>query len=284
MGSGAEHERGSVGDRVPWSHRDAGRASDADGGLQPLDPVGLVGPDACRQPARRLVVVDVHGRAVEPDPLDDARHRGGELDAPSCIAAHRDGRRTAQLTSRRVHVLVAVEHQVEAGAGADVDVGERPDLGGDDAEGRHQQRAAPDLVRLRAARDEQLGQLVGLGGDERPERRHRIAVVGLGGEVWVVAGEPHVGSAGEQQVVDAREEQHRLALHRWRAEEEPGQHGVGGDPGRESVVQRGPRLRRASELGEQCGAAGGVGGRRQGPDALGHHRTVATERTWRDGA
>ena len=180
-----------------------------------------------------------------------ARQRGGELDAAPGLARQRDGRRTAQLAARDVQVVVAVEQQVEPGAGADVEVGERADLGGDDAERRQQQGAAPDLVRLRAAGDEQLGQLVGMGGGEGPERRHRIAVVGCRREVGIEAGETLVGSAGEQQVVHAREQQHRLALHRWGAQQQPGELGVGRDPGGQPVVQRRPRARRPGELGEQ---------------------------------
>ena len=43
---GAEHERRRVGDGIPGSHLDVGRAGDADGGPQPFEAVGLVGPDA----------------------------------------------------------------------------------------------------------------------------------------------------------------------------------------------------------------------------------------------
>ena len=56
----------------------------------------------------------------------------------------------AHRSSRFVAVPVAVEEEIEPGARTDVEVGERTDLVGEQAERGQQQRAAADLVGLRA--------------------------------------------------------------------------------------------------------------------------------------
>ena len=120
-------------------------------------------------------------------------------------AAGRRGSRTrgARATGHRraagvVVVLVAVEEQVEAGARADVEVGERADLGGDEAEGRQQQAAAADLVGLRATGRQQAGQLRTVAGAEAPQRGQRIGRRRRGRQVRVVGtrGRRRRGPAG----------------------------------------------------------------------------------------
>ena len=145
---------------------------------QPLEPVGLVGPHAGLQPAPLVGVVDVDRRAVEPAALDDLGHRRRHGHPAPRPALQVDRRRAADLAAGDVGVVVSVEQQVQPGARADVEVGERADLGGEHPERRQEQGAAPDLVGLRAARRQQLLQLGLVRDAERPQRRQRITVAG----------------------------------------------------------------------------------------------------------
>ena len=129
-------------------------------------------------------------------------------------------RRRADRSAGLVAVPVAVEEQIEPGARPDVEVGERADLGREQPERGQQQRAAADLVGLGAAgwpasrrgSASCCAQNATQGGEW-------IAGVRMRGQVRVVAGEV-LAVAAEQEGVDAREEQDRLALRRGSVEEQ----------------------------------------------------------------
>ena len=109
------------------------------------------------------------------------------------------------LAARLVAVLVAVEQEVEPGAGADVEVGQmaptsaatRPNAGSSSA-----QRPI-SLVCVRRVRSS----VVELGGSARAQfaqRRHRVAGVRVGGQVGVVAGQAARRARRRQRPAAAR--------------------------------------------------------------------------------
>ena len=89
------------------------------------------------------------------------------------------------------------------------------------------------------------------------EGGHRIAVVRLGGQVRVEAGQL-VGAAVEEDGVHTRQQEHRLTLRRRRQEQQRRQLGVGGDALAEARVQRCTRAGALGEVGEHLGAPGGI--------------------------
>ena len=124
-------------------------------GPQSLEAIGLVGPHARFQPAVLIGVVHVDRAPVEAAACRDGRDHGGDRRVATRPAREAHGRRATDGTAGFVGVVVAVEQQVEPGARADVEVGERADLVGEQPEGGQQEVAASDLVGLRAARRQQ---------------------------------------------------------------------------------------------------------------------------------
>ena len=133
---------GEVGHGIADAHVGWCGAGDLDGRPQPIEPIGLVGPDAGLEPARRRLVVQRHRSRIDPAGHGDGRQRVRDRHVAAGPARQQHGRRRANLAARLVAVLVAVEQEIEPGTGADVEVGQRADLGGDEAERRQQQRGS----------------------------------------------------------------------------------------------------------------------------------------------
>ena len=108
-------------------------------------------------------------------------------------------------------VLVAVELEVESGAGADVDERQRTVRFGDHPEGGQEQRASTDLVGLRDTRRHDRPDLMLPFDTQTSEGRERIGVEWSIGRGGVPAGEFQVG-LGQHHVVDSGLQQHRQLL------------------------------------------------------------------------
>ena len=169
--------RNHVRDGVACSNVERRDPCEVQCGSQPLEPVRLVGPDAGLEPAGLLLVVRVDRCPVEPPTPHDLRHGARNRHVASGATREDHRRRIADRADlavgvlRLVPVAVAGQEEVEPGAGADVEMGHRADLGGDESERWEQQCAPPDLVGLCAARPQQVLERAPVGPTERPEGR-----------------------------------------------------------------------------------------------------------------
>ena len=100
----------------------AGLAEDVDRAREPVEPLGLVGPDEALEQPRPGVGRDVDRRAVDAEPPPNARRptRAAERER-ACAPRRRDERRTAAPSSLRVPVAVAVPDEVQARARPQLD-------------------------------------------------------------------------------------------------------------------------------------------------------------------
>ena len=97
--------------------------------------------------------------------------------------------------------------------------------------------------------------------DHAAERRVRVVGARLVDEIRIVGGEVRP-AAGEQQIVDGGEQQHRDLLLDRRCSEQGDDLAIAGDRGREPLVQRGPGGGVDAEPAEPVGEllqASGVG-------------------------
>ncbi len=138
--------------------------------------------------------------------------------------------------------MVGVPEQVEAGAAADFDEGERPAAAElvRDAEGRCERAASLDDVGLDEARLDEGADVVLMREAEVAEEAEGVGVGRAEGgcDVGVVVGE-RIPDAGEEQVVDGGEEQVRAGLAGARNRGHRQQVDVGGDGLADLRVERG---------------------------------------------
>lgn len=196
---------------------------------------------------------------------------GPTADGSAGIAVQpRAGR--AHVATGSVAVGVTVQQHGQPRAGSHIEQAERPDLPCDLAEGGQQQGTPADLVGLGMPRRQDGGEFGLVGAHEGPEGRPRVTGVRVCREVGVEAGQ--VGTpAGQQQVVNGGEQQHRQPLGGRGWAQHGGDLGVlRGIPG-DVRVERSPRLVVGGEVGEASGerpivdrifGAGGGAHRRRG--------------------
>ena len=183
--------------------------------------VTLPGPDQAGKPAGVVRAGHVQRVEVEPGAPADGRDPGRERHRPARIASqHGSVRVQARQPVPGVVVGVAVDEQVEPGAGAGLDQRQRlRQLG----QGGQQDRAPGRLVGLGAPGHDQLGQFgPGLAGQlaQRPD-----------------------GGRSPEQVAGRREQQVRLALGRRQRRDEAHQRRVAGDRLGQHLVSRRPAPR-----------------------------------------
>ncbi len=179
--------------------------------VQDRHPVQVLRPDQGAQPGHRVRAANVERVDVQPGSPADGRH-GGRDGRPQ-HALHRAGD-----LHRRVAVAawlgadgeaIAVGQQVQAGAGAHFEQGDRgAGLAGDQSERRDQQHRAARLVGLGGVRRNQVRDRGAVVGDEAGEGRVQAVIDGarIGSRQAGVVGGQRVGQAGEQQVVDGGQE------------------------------------------------------------------------------
>jgi tyrosyl-tRNA synthetase len=274
--AGLVDQRGDRVDRITGSHIDTDPVGDLDCRAEAFEAFDLVGPHAGLQPSGLQRVADVDRFGVEADRRGDRWVGQGNRHVAAGRAGDRHRRAGGHRPAGVVHEVVVGDQQVESGAGADVDVGERATFVGEGAQRRDEQRASSDLVGLCPPRRQQNDELGGvlraelakgvdraeLAGPRGPNERHR--------KVGIEAGEWRRWF-GEEQPVNRCEQQHRQALRAGRGEKKAGELGILGDSSSEIGVQRG--VAGLGKVGEQLLARGdGVA------VARGHRRNVVDAR------
>ena len=112
---------------------------EADRGMETVEPVALVRPDAGLEPPCRAGVGDIDRGPIETDSSGDGRVPLGNRDVATRAACEHDRRRSTDDAARLVPALVAVEQQRESAAATDVDERQRTDLVGDEGEEGHEE-------------------------------------------------------------------------------------------------------------------------------------------------
>jgi hypothetical protein len=195
----------------------------------------IVGPHACEQPARVVVVAHVDRRQVDPDTLGDVRDlerrqrpfEQADADHVACAPATR--RRAPATACVDVAVGEAVDEEVESRARTELDE-PQPAAGRRCMDERGQQGGcAVDLVGLRGAGREEAGERVAVLAAERDRVLAGASAGGAAGRDRRHVRRELVLGTREQEVMDRCEQERRPALLRRGAEHELEHVVVGGE-------------------------------------------------------